>query len=136
MRHEPPCHGDFTVDCPATGAVGTPVAEIRARGNLALILDHQVVFELQRALVKSSWRSACSLAPCQVSGLMAKSARYISEALDDDAWDQTPGLAANAAAFFLLALRHQGLHDLSMPKDCTIRWQAASPTGASVAFQN
>jgi hypothetical protein len=110
---------DFRVTCPLRSGQGTPVQQIRARGNLPLILQEDMIIELRRSDVLESWRETCALARGKVDSLMQEAATRISSALEDDDFIDAPGLASDTAAFFLLALRHK---DMKLPPSCAVMY--------------
>jgi uncharacterized Fe-S cluster-containing radical SAM superfamily protein len=109
MRNSSKSGTDFTVSCPHSTGGNTPVQEIRARGNLPLVLQEDMVIELKRSDLLESWRATCALGRKQVDELVQKAASRITSALDEDDFIDAPGLASDTAAFFLLALRHKGM---------------------------
>ena len=100
---------DFTVSCPETAKLGSPIHDIRARGNLPLLLEEEMVIELKRSDLLENWRETCALGRKRADHLLQEAASRINAALDDDDFVDVPGLATDAAAFFLLALRQKGV---------------------------
>lgn len=100
---------DFTVSCPESALAGSPVDEIRARGNLPLVLEQDMVIELKRSDLLENWRETCALGRKRADSLMQEAATRIQAALDDDEFIDAPSLATDAATFFLLALRQKGV---------------------------
>jgi hypothetical protein len=100
---------DFTVSCPETASVGSPIHDIRARGNLPLLLEEDMVIELKRSDLLENWRETCALGRKRADSLLQEAASRINAALDDDEFIDAPSLATDAAAFFLLALRKKGV---------------------------
>ena len=109
MRNLPELGADFTVSCPDAAKADSPIYQIRARGNLPLVLQQDMVIELQRSELLENWRETCSLARKQVNHLVLEAAIRIHNALEDDEFIDAPALATDTAAFFLLALRQKGV---------------------------
>jgi hypothetical protein len=108
---------DFKVSCPSSTDNDTPVQQIRARGNLPLVLQEDMVIELKQSDLIESWRTACALGRKQAGELVQQAALRITSALNDGEFIDAPALASDTAAFFLLALRHKGLKS---PSACAI----------------
>jgi hypothetical protein len=100
---------DFTVSCPESATIGSPIHEIRSRGNLPLVLEQDMVIELKRSDLLENWRETCALGRKRADNLMQEAAARIQNALEDDEFVDVPSLATDAAAFFLLALRQKGV---------------------------
>jgi hypothetical protein len=109
MRNLPELGADFTVSCPDADSADSTIHEIRARGNLPLVLQEEMMIELKRSDLLEGWRETCSLARKRIDILVVEAAARINSALDDDEFIDAPGLASDAAAFFLLALRQNGV---------------------------
>jgi hypothetical protein len=109
MRNPSFNFADFTVTCPDAAVPDSPVHQIRARGNLPLLLEHDMVIELKRSDLLENWRETCALGRARVEKLVHQTAARIHAALDDDEWDDLPSLASDTVAFFLLALRQKGV---------------------------
>lgn len=109
MRHFMVASADFTVTCPEGDETNSPIQEIRARGNLPLVLERDLVIELKRSELLENWRETCSLGRARLDRLVHETAGRIHDALDDDEILDMPALATDTAAFFLLALRQKGV---------------------------
>jgi hypothetical protein len=109
MRNSSYSGVDFKVSCPLKSDKDTPVQQIRARGNLPLVLQEDMVIELKRSDMLESWSETCALARSKVDTLVHEAALRINSALEDEDFIDAPRLASDTAAFFLLALRHKGM---------------------------
>lgn len=118
---------DFKLSCPALASANSPINEIRERGNLALVLQEKMVIELQRADLLESWLATCALAREKLNDLVQEAACRISTALDDDDGMDVQRLASDTAAFFILALRQQGVKATSSALDVEIRFDHDHP---------
>ena len=118
---------DFKLSCPALASDNSPINEIRERGNLALVLQEKIVIELQRADLLESWLATCALAREKLNDLVQEAACRISTALDDDDGMDVQRLASDTAAFFILALRQQGVKATSSALDVEIRFDHDHP---------
>ena len=73
----------FVISCPVSDVGGSPVREIRKRGNIPLVLQEDVVVELTRSDMLESWASACKMGREKARGLMKSAADRIAGALED-----------------------------------------------------
>lgn len=122
MRNRPELGADFMVSCPETANVDSPIHHIRARGNMPLLLQDDLVIELKRSDLLESWRETCALARKRVDHLVLEAAARIHVALTDDDFIDAPSLAGDAAAFFLLALRQKGVKFPCNIAPCEVRY--------------
>ena len=118
---------DFKLSCPALASANSPITQIRERGNLALVLQEKMVIELQRADLLESWFATCALAREKLNDLVLQAACRISTALDDDDGMDVEALASDTAAFFILALRQQGVKATNSALDVEIRFDHDHP---------
>jgi hypothetical protein len=116
MRKNPELGADFRVSCPETGNLYSPIGQIRARGNLPLLLQEDLVVELKRSELLDNWRATCALARKRVDHLVLQAGERIHQALNDEELIDEPSIANDTAAFFLLALRQKGVkHPCNIP---------------------
>jgi hypothetical protein len=125
MRNLPDLGADFTVSCPDADSADSPASEIRARGNLPLILQEDMVIELKRSDLIESWQETCALGRKRVDILVLEAAMRINAALEDDELIDAPTLASDTAAFFLLALRQKGVKFPSNLPACALSYYDA-----------
>ncbi len=118
---------DFKLSCPALASANSPITQIRERGNLALVLQEELVIELKRSDLLESWQETCTLAREKVNDLVQQAACRISTALDDDDGLDVQSLASDTAAFFILALRQQGVKATNSALDVEIRFDHDHP---------
>jgi hypothetical protein len=118
---------DFKLSCPALASANSPINEIRERGNLALVLQEKLVIELQRSDLVESWLATCALARKKLNDLVQQAACRISTALDDEDGTDVQTLASDTAAFFILALRQQGVKATNSALDVEIRFDHDHP---------
>ena len=109
MRHSLVASADFTVTCPEGDETNSPIQQIRARGNLPIVLERDLVIELKRSELLENWRETCTLGRARLNRLVQETATRIHDALDEDEIPDMPALAIDTAAFFLLALRQKGV---------------------------
>jgi len=129
MRDAFPLADGFVISCPAMAAGPSPVREIRKRGNIPLVLQGDMVVELKRSDLVESWRSTCALGRTKADNLMKTAASRITDALADEDNCDIALLAEDMTAFFLLAVRHKGLHVDDASRYCAMAWheQASEP---------
>lgn len=96
---------DMVIICPPASAHG-PAAEIRARGNCPLEIGNELLAEIPISDIETSWSSACRLPANKVERLTRQLGHSLAEAELGLELDRKLG---EAAAFFLLALRHNRL---------------------------
>ena len=131
MRNPSVAGCDFKLSCPALAAENSPITQIRERGNLALVLQEQMVIELRRSDLLESWHETCALGRQRLNDLVQQAACRISNALDEDELD-VPSLASDTAAFFLLALRQGGVKATNCALDVEIRFDHDHPNDIKV----
>jgi hypothetical protein len=101
--------------CPTLDIKGI-AAEIRARGNVPLAVADTALLELPMADLRETWASMQKLPAQKIAAL----SWHIAHDMVDD--DEPAEHARDAAALFLLALRH---HHASLPRalaGCRITW--------------
>ena len=101
--------------CPPLGSSELSNA-IRARGNIPLSVSGTALLELPRRDVAESWRSTTRLPAQKVAALSWQLAQEIS---GDDEPERHP---QEAAALFLLALRHHQAELQRALSGCRILW--------------
>lgn len=113
--------GCVSLSCPPLDTSGL-AEEIRRRGNIPLRVADSLLLELPMRDVRQSWASTQKLPAQKVAALSWQLAHDIAE-------DDAPENHGNdAAALFLLALRH---HDASLEKaltGCRITWNDTATT--------
>ena len=123
----------FVLSCPVTAAGGSPVRDIRKRGNIPLVLEEDVVVELKRSDMVESWRSTCALGRRRADALMASAANRITIALDDEDNYDMESLAGDMTAFFLLAVHQKGLDVAQASRFCRLAWREQADEPLSIA---
>ena len=112
---------DMVIICPPANAHG-PAAEIRARGNCPLEIGSQLLAEIPLREMQSNWNSTCKLSSREVTTLTRQLGHRLAEAELGFELDKKLG---DAAAFFLLALRHNKLTAKdAMANGCLVVWHA------------
>ncbi|MDE2446451.1 MAG: hypothetical protein KGO94_09745 [Alphaproteobacteria bacterium] len=91
-----------------------------------------MVIELRRCDLLESWQETCALARAKLDDLVQQAACRISTALDDDDELDVPSLASDTAAFFLLALRQQGVKATASALDVEIHFNHDHPDSIEV----
>jgi hypothetical protein len=108
-----------SLSCPSLDTTGL-AAEIRGRGNVPLRIADSVLMELPMHTLRQSWASTLKLPAQKVAALSWQLAHDISE-------DEEPhSHSREAAALFLLALRHNHASLERAIAGCTIRWNGAA----------
>lgn len=123
----------FILSCPVTAAGGSPVRDIRKRGNIPLVLEEDFVVELKRSDLVESWQSTCALGRRKADVLMASAANRITSALDDEDHYDLESLAGDMTAFFLLAVRQKGLDVAQASRFCKLAWHVEGDEHLSIA---
>jgi len=123
MRNIFDANGGFVLCCPVSDGAGTPVREIRKRGNIPLVLQEDVVVELKRSDMLESWRTTCALGRKRSDSLIHEAAGRITLALEDEDSCDVTELAQDMTAFFLLALHQKGLDVAQASRFCMLGWQ-------------
>ena len=113
---------DFTVTCPEAAEANSLIGTIRARGNVPLVLEEDMVIELKRSELMQNWRATCAMGRARVDRLVYETARRIHAALDDEEMVDLPELATDTAAFYVLALRQKGVKHPCNMANCAVRY--------------
>jgi hypothetical protein len=112
----------FTIRCPSASDQASPVAEIRSRGNIPIVLEDDFVVEISPREFSAGWRQTMNLGQRRLDLLVATTAARIQAALEDDISEATPDLAADTTAFYLFALRQKGLSKPRALEQCELHW--------------
>ena len=116
---------DMVIVCPPASA-GGPAAEIRARGNCPLEIGSEMLAEISFRDIKENWAATCKLPSGTVKSLTRQLGHSLAEAELGQELDRRLG---DAAAFFLLALRHNRLSaESAISHGALVVWHA--DTGA------
>lgn len=118
----------FTVRCPKSADQASPVAEIRLRGNIPIVLENDFVVEISSREFSAGWRETMNLNQRRLDVLVATTAARIQAALEDDISEATPDLAADTTAFYLFALRQKGLSKPKALEPCELHWTGHEAT--------
>jgi hypothetical protein len=113
--------GRVSLSCPPLETSGL-ADEIRKRGNVPLRVADSVMLELPMRDIRQSWASTQKLPAQKVAAL---SWQLANDILDDDA-PETHG--EEAAALFLLALRHQHASLERALEGCSVTWNDRATT--------
>jgi hypothetical protein len=118
MDHNPvsaPPRAVVELVCLPPSAEG-PAHDIRARGNIPLSIDGTALLELFMDDIKESWRATERLPAQRIAAMSWALAHEIAE-------DDEPEIhGQEAAALFLLALRHNQADLQKALAGCRIRW--------------
>lgn len=118
----------FTIRCPKASDQASPVAEIRSRGNIPIVLENDFVVEISPQEFSAGWRETMNLNQHRLSVLVASTAARIQAALEDDISEATPDLAADTTAFYLFVLRQKGLSKPMALQQCELHWSGVKAT--------
>lgn len=118
----------FTIRCPETADQASPVADIRSRGNIPIVLENDFVVEISPREFAAGWRETMNLKQRRLDVLVASTAARIQAALEDDISEATPDLAADTTAFYLFALRQKGLSKPKALQQCELHWTGTEAT--------
>jgi hypothetical protein len=127
MDHAPVLYSDehcadVVITCPPSSAKGLAKA-IRKRGNIPLDIDGLCLAELPAADLKESWNEARKLKPHQIAALTKDLGQNLS---DHDRGLNLDSKVGEAAAFFLLALRHHHITPKQAMAGCRVTYHANS----------
>ena len=109
---------DIVLSCPSSDTGGL-AREIRNRGNCPLEINGTMLAELQACDISESWASACKLSPIQLNTMTHDLGCCLSDAEQGQALDAK---LAEAAAFFLLALRQSHVSPKQALDGCRVIW--------------
>jgi hypothetical protein len=116
-----PLHPKVVLTCPPSGSSHL-ATEIRQRGNIPLELGHHVLLELKPRDISQNWAETAKLPAQRIAAL----SWHLAQDIADD--DEPENHGSEAAALFLLALRH---HHASLDRalsGCRITWNDNATT--------
>jgi hypothetical protein len=112
-----------TLTCPARDDSDERVRDIRDRGNLPLLIGSDVIAEIDYLDLLESWDTALAIPPAELNAMTHLAGQRLSDMLEHnlDIEDLTD-LVADAAAFFLFAMRRHGIEKANRIPACTVKW--------------
>ena len=113
---------NIVLTCPPFAGGGLADA-IRARGNCPLDINGEVLAELFVSDIRESWATTRKLTAKQVASLTHELGASLSDA---EQGAQLDAKLADAAAFFLLALRHNHVTPTKAMQGCRVTWHSDS----------
>jgi hypothetical protein len=113
----------FTLTCPPRESPDRQVRDIRARGNLPLMIDGQMLAEIRRGDLYDSWDATLRLSPTELALMSRLAGSRLSAVLDDqvDCADLAE-IVTDACVLFLLAMRRKGVRTPDEIAPCTLLW--------------
>jgi hypothetical protein len=117
----------FTLTCPSGASPDREVAAIRARGNLPLIIDGNVLAEINRGDLFESWQTAVRLPAAEIVRMSRIAGERLSDIFAQNLSSaDLPELVSNAAVLFLLSMRKNGVRTPDEIRPCTLLWDDQS----------
>jgi hypothetical protein len=113
--------GCISLSCPPLDTSGL-AEEIRRRGNIPLRVKNSVLLELPMRDIRQSWASTAKLPAQKIASL----SWHLAKDIADDDEPETHG--NEAAALFLLALRHNHACLERALNGCLITWNDSATT--------
>ena len=116
----------FTLTCPPSESPDRQVRDIRARGNLPLMIGGQMLAEIPRGDLYESWDAALSLSATDLAVMSRIAGMRLSAVFDDniDCADLSE-IVSDACVLFLLAMRRKGVRTPEEIAPCTLLWDEA-----------
>jgi hypothetical protein len=123
MRDSRPVAPAFTLTCPPADSPDREVAAIRARGNLPLIIDGNLLAEISRGDLFESWETAARLPAAEIANYSRIAGERLAEVFADraDSADLVD-LVTDAAVLFLLTMRRHRVRTPDEIRPCTLFW--------------
>jgi hypothetical protein len=116
----------FSLTCPSLDSRDARVAAIRARGNLPLMVDGQVLAEIDRAELAESWVAAAALKPSELAAMTRLAGERLAQTLKNEiASTDLIDIVSDAAVLFLLTMRRYGANGPYGIMPCTVIWDEA-----------
>ncbi len=116
-----PVHPRVVITCLPEGTQGL-AADIRKRGNIPLELRHHALLELKPRDISQNWRETAKLPAQKIASL----SWHLAQDIADD--DEPENHGDEAAALFLLALRHNHASLERALNGCRITWNDKATT--------
>jgi hypothetical protein len=112
-----------TLTCPTRESDDERIRDIRDRGNLPLLIGNDVIAEIDYLDLLESWDTALALPVNDLNAMTHLAAQRLSDMLENnlDIGDLND-LVADAAAFFLFAMRRHGIEKANRIPACTVKW--------------
>lgn len=112
-----------TLTCPARETEDERIRDIRDRGNLPLLIGTDVIAEIDYLDLLESWDTALALPVNDLNAMTQLAAQRLSDMLENSLdMGDVNDLVADAAAFFLFAMRRHGIEKANRIPACTVKW--------------
>ncbi len=113
----------FTLTCPSRESPDRQVRDIRARGNLPLMIGGYMLAEIRRCDLYDSWDAALTLSAADLTMMSRMAGARLSAVLDEniDCADLSE-IVTDACVLFLLAMRRKGVRTPEEIAPCTLLW--------------
>jgi hypothetical protein len=112
-----------TLTCPARETEDERIRDIRDRGNLPLLIGTDVIAEIDYLDLLESWDTALALPVNDLNAMTHLAAQRLSDMLENSLdMGDVNDLVADAAAFFLFAMRRHGIEKANRIPACTVKW--------------
>jgi hypothetical protein len=119
----PPGAPAFTLTCPSGDSPDREVAAIRARGNLPLIIDGNVLAEIDRCDLVESWETAARLPAAEIAKMSRIAGERLTQVFAENLGSaDLAEMVTDAAVLFLLSMRKNGVRTPDEIKPCTLLW--------------
>jgi len=113
----------LTITLPGQADTSPDIAEIRARGNLPLLIGQRFIAEVHRLDLLESWDTATALSPDEARKMSKIAGTRLAHLIDEniDSEDLTE-MVTDAAVLFLLTVRRKGMVTPDDIRPCTVFW--------------
>lgn len=113
----------FTLTCPPRESPDRQVRDIRARGNLPLMIGAQMLAEIPRGDLYESWEASLSLSAADLATMSRMAGARLSTVLDENiGCADLAEIVSDACVLFLLAMRRKGVRAPDEIAPCTLLW--------------
>jgi hypothetical protein len=115
-----------TVTCPDRLSREPAIADIRARGNLPLLVGDQVLAELTRSDLLESWETACELPVLELARMCRIAGERLACAMEERIELADLGdIVTDATVLFLLSIKRHGIRTPDDIPACSVSYDVA-----------
>jgi hypothetical protein len=116
-------NSSLTITLPDRDIVDSEIADIRARGNLPLLVGERLIAEIDHMDLLESWQTAADLTEDELIRMNKAAGSRLAQLVDDNLESANlTDVVTDAAVLFLLTLRSKGVRTPDEIKPCTVVW--------------
>jgi hypothetical protein len=113
----------LSITLPDRDTADADIVDIRARGNLPLLVGERLIAEIDHRDLLESWQTAIELTDDELNRMNKAAGSRLAQLVEDhlDSANLTD-VVTDAAVLFLLTLRSKGIRTPEEIKPCTVIW--------------